>query len=411
MHPWVHSFYGGYVFKIIKIADMVQLLLLIGIAVCGIYYYVHPIERNKLKIKLYPVQAILERQALQCSEGAPEWLKHSIQSTTLTHHAPNNQIAYMSPEGELHHCESGYLGMPLLSDHVTAETRFRYASVSKLWTSDAILDLVKANKIQLDTAVLSGLPQLPHMKDSRIEQIQTRDLLLHRAGFKRTGLMGDEMFRTGQIPFCPTALDKLADYELAFVPSTEYSYSNLGYCLLGEVIAHQTQQSYTAWLEQHYQLQADGIRFLKNERYADEAKNRYITTSIMDYGDIYTAFDYPSLASSAGLSGSATALVHQVKKMVDKPMPNILSQPNAQCDLSKLRDCQGYAMFPYQAGPQQLKVYIRDGTLPSSTSVLMVDEKGGILALLASGRSKQGRSDHDQTKMMLYDALNAWYKP
>ena len=397
-------------FKTIKIADIVQLFLLMSLAVVVIYYYVHPIERNKLKIKFYPVQAILEQRAVHCNTNAPKWLKKAVQTTTFTHYAPNNQIAYLTPAGQLYHCESGYLGLPLLSDHVTAETRFRYASITKLWTSDAILDFLKSKQLALETPMLTLLPKLSPMYDSRIEQINVKDLLLHRAGFKRTGLMGDEMFKVKQKPFCPTALSELAKVELAFNPNTEYSYSNLGYCLLGEIIAHQTQKTYTKWLEQHYQLEADHIRFLENKRYADEAKNLYISTSIMDHGDIYTTFDYPSLASSAGLSGSAIALVSQVKKMIEKPKPNILSQPTDQCDLAQLRDCNGYAMFPYQASARQLKVYFRDGALPSSTSVVMVDERGGVVALLSSGRSKKGRDEQDRTKMMLYAELETWYK-
>ncbi|MFV5466529.1 serine hydrolase domain-containing protein [Acinetobacter towneri] len=406
----MHSFYGGYVFKTIKIADMVQLLLLIGIAVCGIYYYVHPIERNKLKIKLYPVQAILERQALQCSEGAPEWLKHSIQSTTLTHHAPNNQIAYMSPEGELHHCESGYLGMPLLSDHVTAETRFRYASVSKLWTSDAVLDLIKQNKMQLDTPILKLLPNIPKPKDVRIEQITVGDLLLHRAGFNRTGLMGDEMFRYGQTPFCPSSLQRLAQTQLSFDPNTTYSYSNLGYCLLGEVVTAQTQTSFQSGIEKKYALAENGIQFLDNQRKVDEAKYLYVETSLTGYGNIYTAFDFPALASSAGLSGSASALALQVAKMIQKPQPNILSQPKLACDITKLRDCYGYAMFPYQQDANSLKVYFRDGTLLGASSLVVVDDKGGVVTLLASGQAALGQAQYDQTKMLIYQNLKQQYQ-
>lgn len=397
-------------FKTNIITNILQLLVLACVTAVGIYYYVHPLERNKLKNKFYPIQAVLEQRAIHCSDGAPNWLKQSIQTVTLTHNAPNNQIAYLTPTGQLYHCESGYLGMPLFSEHVSVETRFRYASVTKLWTSDAILELVKRNKIDLDTSLLEVLVPLPTMQDNRIKQIQIKDLLLHRAGFQRTGLMGDEMFKSGRMPFCPKNLPKFAEFELAFQPNSTYNYSNLGYCLLGEVISHQMQQSYTTWMNQSYKLDADNIRFLQNKRYEDEAKNRYISTSIMGFGDVYTAFDYPSLASSAGLSGSAIALVNQVNTMAKKPTPNILSQVTTQCDLTILRDCQGYGMFPYQASTQQLKVYMRDGVLPSSTSVVMVDEKGGVLALLSGGKSAQGRIDHDQTKMMLYAALDSWYK-
>lgn len=153
------------------------------IAGISVYYYVNTIERNKLNIRLYPIQAKLEQQSVSCIKNSPYWLKEVLNNTILTHNAPNTQIAYISPQGQLFHCEGGYLGIPLFSQKVTESTRFRYASVSKLWTSDAVLDLVKQQKIELDTPVLSLLPIRSAPVDQRITQITVKDLLLHRAGF------------------------------------------------------------------------------------------------------------------------------------------------------------------------------------------------------------------------------------
>ncbi|MEG0771588.1 MAG: serine hydrolase domain-containing protein [Clostridia bacterium] len=389
----------------LKLSELIIVFSLLMIAGISVYYYVNTIERNKLNIRLYPIQAKLEQQSVSCIKNSPHWLEEVLNNTILTHNAPNTQIAYISPQGQLFHCEGGYLGIPLFSQKVTKSTRFRYASVSKLWTSDAVLDLVKQQKIELDTPVLSLLPIRSVPADQRITQITIKDLLLHRGGFNRTGLMGDEMFRSGQTPFCPTSLEKLAQLQLAFDPNTIFSYSNLGYCLLGEVIANQEVNSYQQVIEKKYALEKSGIYFLKNKRLDDEAKYRYIETSLTGYGDIYTAFDYPALASSAGLSGSASALAAQVRDMVKKPQPNILSQSDTSCDLTKLRDCYGYAMFPYQQNSNSLKVYFRDGTLLGMSSLVVVDDNGGVLTLLSSGQSALGQQQYDQTKMKIYQYL------
>lgn len=361
-------------------------------------------------MQFYPIQTILEQQATHCSPNSPDWLKDVILETTKTHQAPNNQIVYLTPEGQLFHCESGYLGMPLFSEKVEKNTRFRYASVSKLWTSDAILDLVKQQKFQIDTSILKLFPVIPKPQDIRISQITVGELLLHRAGFRRTGLMGDEMFQSKQIPFCPSSLDRLAQQQLSFKPNTTFSYSNLGYCLLGEIIASKEKTPYQQAIEKKYALAKDGIKFLQNVRYPDEAKYRYIELSLTGYGDIYTAFDYPSLASSAGLSGSATALAFQVKDMIKKNEPNILSYPNIPCNISKLRDCYGYAMFPYQQDVKSLKVYFRDGTLLGASSLVVADEHGGIVTLLSSGQAALGQKQYDQTKMLVYSYLEQQYR-
>ena len=392
----------------LKGSELIIVLVLIVMTILFGYYYANPIERNKIFIKLYPIQAYFEKSAIQCSDHSPEWLRETILEATITHQAPNNQIVYINPKGQLFHCENGYLGFPLFSKRVDRDTRFRYASVSKLWTSDAILDIVKQKKINLDTPILTVLNSIPTPQDNRIEKITIQDLLLHRGGFNRTGLMGDEMF-SGNQPFCPSHLEKLAQVRLSSEPNTIYNYSNLGYCLLGAVIAKENNQTYQQYIQKHDQLKKDNIRFLENRRFEDEAKYRYIETTLTGYGDIYTAFDYPALASSAGLSGSATALAYQVQQMVIKPQPNILTIPNTNCDLTILRDCYGYGMFPYQKNKNSLSVYFRDGTLLGVSSLVVVDEYGGIVTLLSSGQAKKAEQQYDQTKMKIYQRLNQIY--
>ncbi|MGN5764705.1 serine hydrolase domain-containing protein [Acinetobacter calcoaceticus] len=385
----------------LKVSEYILVIFLLILVVVFIYFYVNTIERNKLIVKLYPVQAYFEKKAIQCSKNSPAWLKDTILETTMTHQAPNNQIAYLDPNGNLYHCESGYLGWPLFSKKVDENTRFRYASVSKLWVSDAILDLVKENKIHLETPILQLLPAIPKPKDARITKITVQDLLLHRGGFSRTGLIGDEMFQSNK-PFCPNHLEKLSQMQLSADPNTVYQYSNLGYCLLGEIIAYQNKTTYQDYIKTHAKIHKEQIQFLENKRFKDEAKYYYNDISLTGYSDIYTAFDYSALASSAGLSGSAVALAHQVQKMIQKSAPNILAMPSRDCDLSKLHDCYSYAMLPYQQNKKSLKVYFRDGVLLGATSLVVVDEYGGIVVLLSGGQAAKGQMEYDRTKMKVY---------
>ncbi len=391
-------------FNNIKIGDYFIVLILVLCVVAITYLATNRIAFNKLLIKIYPAQSYLELRNLKCSDDSPLWLKDILEQVTRTHQSPNNQIAYINKNGKISHCENGYLGLPLFSQGVTSETRFRFASVTKLFTSDAILTLIKNKQLKLDTPILEVLNDIPKPQDTRIKSITVEDLLLHRAGFNRTGLMGDEMFRQGSVPFCPNYLSKLSSYELSFEPKKEFAYSNLGYCLLGMIVENKIKSKFDDYLNQDYHLANNNIKFLKNFKYSDEAKYRYIETSLTGYGDIYSAFDYASLASSAGLSGNALQLAKQVKNMISKPKPNILSQANIACDLSKIRDCYGYAMFPYQRSMNELKVYFRDGVLPGASSLVVITEKNEIFVLLSSGQAADSRI-YDQTKMLIYDNL------
>ena len=125
---------------------------------------------------------------------------------------------------------------------------FRIASVSKLITATAIMELVDDGMLNLEDHVFGKEGILndeifSKYRDPRIGDIKVKHLLNHSAGWSRK--KGDPMFnfqvisrRTKEIQ--GDALDKIIAYELGkklyFDPGTQYSYSNLGYAILGKII-------------------------------------------------------------------------------------------------------------------------------------------------------------------------------
>lgn len=398
----------GVMFRKLNINDYLQVIVIILVTVIGSYFYVNNQARNKLWLKTYPIRAQLAIKQLVCSSNSPDWMVAVLKQKTLNENAPANQIAYISPDGQLYHCENGYIGeYPVLSKPITDETRFRYASVTKLWTSDAILELIKQGRLSFDTKLASVLPEINQPLDSRINDITIGHLLLHRGGFDRYQAFGQDMFGIGE-PICPYQLDKLNKIRLWFTPNEKMSYSNLGYCLLGEVISSLYDEAYTHVMRSQYHFDTTKLAFIGNNKLPDEVNYNYVEIDITGAGDIFTAFNYEGLASAAGLSGNAIDLVKQVELMLEKPEPNILSR-NKQypCDISKLRDCYGYAMFPYQEKDSQLTVYFRDGSLLGLASLVVVDSEGGVTALLSNGVPKGVGIDN--IKMQIYHALQQQY--
>ncbi|MER1973396.1 MAG: serine hydrolase domain-containing protein, partial [Psychrobacter alimentarius] len=122
--------------------------------------------------------------------------------------------------------ENGYVGQyPLISDTVTENTRFRYASVTKLWTADAILSLVRDGKLSLDTKLADVITDINNPRDALIRDITIRQLLSHRAGFDRYSVFGNDMFGIGK-DICPNHLQALNNITLGFTPDSKTSYSN-----------------------------------------------------------------------------------------------------------------------------------------------------------------------------------------
>ena len=393
--------------KDIKKNDFLIIIGLLFIVLVFGYYYANTLARNDLWIKTYPIRAELSILNIKCTENSPLWLADTLKYQTRNNNAPANQIVYIDSKGELYHCENGYVGKyPLLSDRVTEQTRFRYASVTKLWTADAILTLIKEGKLALDTKLSEIITEVDAPIDARINDITIRQLLLHRAGFDRYSVFGNDMFGIGKA-ICPDNLEGLNDIELGFSPDAKTSYSNLGYCLLGEVISRLNKgASYTDVITQQYNLIDTSLRFVPNAAMVDEVSYNYVETGLTGYADIYTAFDYEGLASAAGLSGNAIDLAQQVRSMAVKSEPNILSvDSQVMCDVSKIAECYGYAMVPYQRTSQSSIVYYRDGNLLGLSSLIAIDESGSVVALLSNGTPDNSVQGSDNVKMKIYEHL------
>lgn len=395
-------------FQKIKFSDIIILSVLLLTTLTSIYFYVNSLARSQFWLKTYPVRAELSARQITCSENSPKWLTDILTYQTKYNNAPANQIAYIESNGTLHHCENGYVGQyPVLSDAISEQTRFRYASVTKLWTADAILQLVKDGKLSLDTKLSGIITEIDAPKDIRINDITIGQLLLHRAGFDRYSFSGNDMFGIGK-NICPNNLNGLNDIQLGFDPDSKTSYSNLGYCLLGEVISRlNDNQPYTEIIVKQYDFADTHLKFVSNSAMSDEVIYNYVETGLTGYADIYTAFNYDGLASAAGLSGNAIDLATQVRTMAVKPEPNILSDSKkVRCDPTQIKECYGYAMITYQPDPKSIKVHYRDGNLLGLSSLVAVSDDGSVVALLSNGTADNVMEDSNKVKTMIYEHLN-----
>ncbi|MBD3727606.1 MAG: beta-lactamase family protein, partial [Moraxella osloensis] len=280
-------------FRNLKLKDILQLGFMVLFSMLAAYFYVNNDARNQVWQKTYPIRAQFANYQLSCSPNSPAWLVDIIKDQTINGNAPANQIAYLDPNGNLYHCENGYVGeYPILSQPVSTNTRFRYASLTKLWTSDSIFELIKQNKLSLETPLVHVLTQIKNPKDPRINQITIGDLLLHRGGFDRyTVVSGQDMFGIGK-DICPNHIDLMNSLTLNFEPNTKMSYSNLGYCLLGEAVSQINKKPYTQLVQDNYKLDNTTLRFIGNQSLGDEVSYNYVETGLTGIADIYTAFDY-----------------------------------------------------------------------------------------------------------------------
>jgi CubicO group peptidase (beta-lactamase class C family) len=151
---------------------------------------------------------------------------------------------------------------------VSPEQLFRIASVSKLVTAIAVMKLVESGKITLDSKVFGkyGIlndPKYLDIRDNRLTNITIRNLLNHSGGW--TQRYGDLAFlprivseQTGDpMPVGISSFLKfVTSRKLHFEPGTSSAYSNLGYMILGEVVATVSKTGYEKFVNENVLIPA-----------------------------------------------------------------------------------------------------------------------------------------------------------
>jgi D-alanyl-D-alanine carboxypeptidase len=122
----------------------------------------------------------------------------------------------------------------------TVNTRFRLASVSKIFTSVAIMQLVDGGAIKLDGPFVEQLGVSGPFADPRIATVTVRQLLSHMSGFP---ISRNIFFGHGLETWRQAAKAALGQV-LLFDPGTAFQYSNTNFCLLGLLIEKITGQSF-----------------------------------------------------------------------------------------------------------------------------------------------------------------------
>jgi CubicO group peptidase (beta-lactamase class C family) len=126
-----------------------------------------------------------------------------------------------------------------------SNTIFRLASVSKQFTAMAIMILQEDGILSIDDTVSIHLSDYPNG-----DNITIKNLLTHTAGIPNYTSLANfsELQLIHHTPEQLVAIFK--DLPLEFTPSSQYSYSNSGYALLGLIIERASGISYADYVRQ-----------------------------------------------------------------------------------------------------------------------------------------------------------------
>lgn len=180
---------------------------------------------------------------------------------------------------------------------LTATSRFRIGSITKMFTAAMILQLVDEGKLKLTDTLDKFLSQVPNANKITILQI-----LSHRSGIPNISLKENSQGNEKTTPM--TKEEHLALIVKArpdFEPDTKSLYSNSGYFVLGIIIEKLTGKSYEAALQEKITTKI-GLR----DTYTatgniDVNKNESLTYFMIPGGDWKQVPEtHPGLLFSAG---------------------------------------------------------------------------------------------------------------
>lgn len=127
-------------------------------------------------------------------------------------------------------------------DGITAETRFRIGSVTKVLTAAALLRLAEQGRLSLDDTVAKHLPDVPH------GAMTLRQLAGHLGGIRHYG--PNEFINTKHYDSATAALQIFASDPVIGQPGEKYFYSSHGYTLLAAVIEKVTRKTFDAAMQE-----------------------------------------------------------------------------------------------------------------------------------------------------------------
>jgi len=231
-------------------------------------------------------------------------LDRFIMAQMKTYHIPGLAVAITHNNQVLH--VKGY--STVNNDRpITPQTQFLIASVSKSFTAIAVMQLVEAGQINLDSPVQTYLPKFT-LTDRAFAQrplggiaakITIRHLLNQVSGLSEVG------FPELQVSQATTIRDRITSLSQArpvALPGAQFHYFNPNYEVLAQVVEVVSQQPFSAYLQTHIFTPLQMSRTLNATTSAEafQGATKMAQGHLMGFG---LPFAYPEM--SGYLSGSS----------------------------------------------------------------------------------------------------------
>lgn len=345
------------------------------------HQFAYQLAWNKLLITTMPVH---------CSKDTPKQVqKWAIESIKKVN-ASAAQVAIYS-DNKKYHCEMGWVGKPFFSKHINQNTQFWYASISKLFTAELIFNEIRQYRLSLNTPLVKVLAPQEYLNHPHniINTITVGHALSHNIGIDREKQIDMMMLEDS---WCPNNINKIYSINLDHPPGKYFSYNNLGYCLLGEVVSHLENTHFTQYAHAYFNLKKQKINFIHEKNRLGEVMQKN--------GITWSPTIRLNLASNGGMRGSALSLAELLKTISLKPNPNIFSlhqYSSIPCNKKRPRGCHGLAMYHFHPKNTYKYSIWKDGSMPGVSAIAIINKNHDVMVFLANSRNEiSWKSDNEE---------------
>jgi len=253
------------------------------------------------------------------------------------------------------------------------DTQYRIGSITKTFTAAAVMSLVDEGTVGLDD------PLGRHVEEAGDRPLTIRRLLSHSSGLQREP--PGNVWETLAFPTTAELLGRLDEAEQVLEPATWWHYSNLGFNLLGEVVARASGRPYAQFVEE-FLIGPAGLQRTGWEPQEPAAHGYYVDPYS---GVLRPESDIAEASAAGGLWSTVGDLCRWGAWLRDRESMQLLQ---AMADQESWLYGSGLGLLLHRRGDRVL--YGHDGAMPGFLASLACSRQEDVQAAVLTNASTPG---------------------
>ncbi len=288
---------------------------------------------------------------------------------------------------------------------LTKEHMYGIGSISKMFVTAAVMQLVEEGKVELNTPVVKYLTKFK-MADSRYKDITVRMLLNHSSGIMGGTLRNAELFDDNDTSCMDDLLGILKEQRLKADPGAFSVYCNDGFSLAQLLVEEVSGLSFSEYMDQYI---SEPLKLTRTKTPLDEFdREQLVKTYLLDpnkatpvenvnvigTGGIYsTAEELCRFASGFFYKGEDTILTDaSAEAMAQSEYKNGFWYPESNSLLSYGLGWDSVDTYPFSEYGIKALVKGGDTSLYHGSLVVLPDQGMALAVLFSGGSSRYGQA-------------------